>query len=204
MSKVIRSEDYLSWQAPSVMRDHELSQPKMTAEDIENIKQMARREGFNRGYREGKATGEKYMLQKSQAIQQIIHALVAPLSDLDDQVEEELLQLAIAVAKQIVRRELKLDPRQVIAVVREAMAGLPVSSQQVQIHLHAEDAKLLEEAFHYFTEENANIRIVEDPLLQRGECKVASQSSHIDASLDNRMAQIAARILGGERDSDGQ
>ena len=46
-----------------------------------------------------------------------------PFEDLDAVVEDELLQLALALAKQVVRRELRQDPTQVIAIVREAISG---------------------------------------------------------------------------------
>ena len=52
------------------------------------------------------------------------------------EVERELLTLAMALARQIVRRELKTDPTQIIGIIREAIAALPVAAREVRVHLH--------------------------------------------------------------------
>ena len=46
----------------------------------------------------------------------------------------------MALARQIVRRELKTDPTQIIGIIREAIGALPVAARDVRVHLHPEDA----------------------------------------------------------------
>jgi flagellar assembly protein FliH len=45
-------------------------------------------------------------------------------------------------------------------------------------------------------------RIVEDPLITRGGCKVDTEVSHIDATVENRLAAVIATLFGGEREHD--
>ena len=52
----------------------------------------------------------------------------------------------MALARQIVRRELKTDPTQIIGIIREAIAALPVAARDVRVHLHPEDAAVVRAA----------------------------------------------------------
>jgi len=106
-----------------------------------------------------------------------------------------------AVAKQLVRRELKTDPGQVLAVVREAMAALPLAARNVRLHLHPEDATLVREMLTLGDNERG-WQIVEDPVLSRGGCKISSDTSQIDASVERRLHTVIANVLGGQRETD--
>jgi len=45
-------------------------------------------------------------------------------------------------------------------------------------------------------------RIVEEPTLTRGGCRVESEDSRIDATVEARLGALIARALGGEREED--
>ena len=112
-----------------------------------------------------------------------------------------MLYLSTAVAKQIVRREIKTDPGQIIAVVREAISALPVAAREIKLRLHPEDAALVKQSIS-IPEGEQRWRIIDDPVLSRGDCKVETESSRIDATVDQRVAEIAAALFGGEREAD--
>jgi len=213
-SKVISSDSlpaYERWELPEVqgpgvrrarVEEMDASAVKpLTAEQLEQIRREAQREGFETGRKEGLAAAQKEVRATVQRLTQIIHAFSNPLEDVDATVEQELVSLAIAVARQIIRRELKTDPGQVVAVVREALAALPVATRRVTIHLHPEDAALVREALPGGGEET-NWRIVEDALLSRGGCRIQAEHSQIDATVEKRIAAIVAQLLGGERAAD--
>jgi flagellar assembly protein FliH len=44
--------------------------------------------------------------------------------------------------------------------------------------------------------------INEDPLITRGGCKIDTDVSHIDATVENRLAAVIATVFGGERNRD--
>jgi len=200
-----------------------------TAEDIEEIQEQARQESYNEGFSQGRQEGldsgfkegvEQGIAQGTQQgielgmqqiqetanqWQQLISCLAAPLASLDRQVEQELVALAMAVAKHLVRRELKIDPSQVIAVVREAVSVLPVSARDICVLLHPEDKKLIQESLSVDfdgEESDRRWRIIEEPMLTRGGCKIETATSFIDASVEARLAAIIAQVLGGDRQSD--
>ena len=129
----------------------------------------------------------------------ILKLLARPLDALDDAVESELARLALAIGKHLARRELKCEPAQVIALVRESVALLPLSSREVKVHLHPEDAATLRERLAPAVSERA-WTLIEDPTLTRGGCIVRSESSRIDARVESRIAAVAASLFGEERD----
>ena len=207
----IKQEDLQQWDPPSLSQSGGALAKKshgslMTAAQLEQIQKQAYEEGFEQGKKEGFSYGHKEALEEgrkrlqenAERMEQIFHALNAPFKELDEQVERELVALAVAIVKQLVRREIKADPNQILGVVREAIGILPVSSRNVRLVLHPEDAELVREA--YITPEaELGWTIVEDPILARGGCRVLTDTSQIDATLESRLASLIAPLLGSER-----
>jgi flagellar assembly protein FliH len=158
-------------------------------------------EGFNEGTKQGYEESVQSLQEKALHFDKIMEALSQPIKDLDTEVEKELVNLAIGIANQIIRREIKLDPGQVIAAVREARKVLPLSAQKISLHLHPEDAELVRSVLS-LDEMTPPWKITENPLITRGGCKVDTEISHIDATVENRLAAVIATIFGGERERD--
>ncbi len=203
MSRVIRAddlEDCEAWHVPEVGAGGEAQRP-ITARQIEEIQAQARREGFEQGQREGREAGAREFSGRIQLLDQLVATLNHPFEVLDESVEQQLTQLAMIVARQLVRRELKAEPEQVIGVVRDALAALPVSARHVRLSLHPQDAALVREALS-LQQGEASIQIVEDPVQARGGCRVLTENSQIDATVESRLNAIIANTLGGLRSSD--
>jgi len=171
---------------------------------------LQREEAEARGYEAGMAKAQAEMQARIaaldarlQQIDSILQLLGSPLQDLDARVESELTQLALTVGKQLARRELKLDPAQVIAIIRESLGQLPIAAREIRVHLHPEDAATVRERLAAPTNERA-WTIVEDPTLTRGGCIVRSESSQIDARLEARVHAVMMSTLGEERVSERQ
>lgn len=173
----------------------------LTAKKIEEIQQRAYDESYAQGYREGVAAGQRESKAVAERLQRALAALNAPFAELDEQVEQELVALAVAIARQVIRREIKADPGQVVAVVREGIASLPVASRNIRVFLNPDDAAVVREALA-ITEGERAWQILEEPTLTRGGCRVVTDTSQIDATLEARLAGIVTRLMGGERVSD--
>ena len=205
MSRIIRSEeasDCQAWNLPEVQSSGAGGGNRpVTARQLEEIQEQAREEGFRQGLQEGRESGREELLDHARHLEQILNALDKPFEELDDSVEQQLAQLAMLVARQLVRRELKTDPQQVVGVVREALAVLPVAARDVQLVLNPEDAGIVRDALSLREGEQA-IRIVEDPVQSRGGCRVVTSTSQIDATIETRLNSVIAAVLGGQRHSD--
>jgi flagellar assembly protein FliH len=176
-----------------------------TVQELEDVEKRAYEEAFAKGRAEGLAAAEREtrpQLQQLQArverLDAIIGTLARPLQELDAVVEDQLVNLALTVARHLVRRELRIDPSQVIAVIRETVALLPASARDVRVHLHPEDAAVVREKLAAPTGERV-WTIVEDPVMSRGGCRVTTDTAHIDARLETRIGTVVSALLGDER-----
>ncbi|WP_129644821.1 flagellar assembly protein FliH [Peristeroidobacter agariperforans] len=183
--------------------------PGKTVQELEDLEQRTYEEAFAKGQAEGRAQGlaaaEREMRPQIEQLQArvqrldtIINSLARPLDELDPEVEDQLLQLALTIGRHLVRRELRIDPSQVIAIIRETVALLPASARDVRVHLHPEDAAVVREKLAAPVGERA-WTIAEDPVMGRGGCRVTTETAHIDARLDTRIGSVISALLGDER-----
>jgi flagellar assembly protein FliH len=162
----------------------------------------------NRGYEAGIAVARAELQSQIDAMKarvaqldSILKTLARPLEELDTEVEKQLTLLAVTVGKQVLRRELKTDPAQIIGVIRESVARLPAAARDIRVQLHPEDAAVVRENLSSPASDRA-WSIVEDPSMSRGGCLVRTDSSQIDARLDSRLNEIVSAALGDERAPD--
>lgn len=174
----------------------------------EAIARIAREQSEARGYEAGMAKAHAEMQGRiaeleahAQRLDALLQLIARPLQELDAEVEKTLLQLALAVGKQLARRELSIDPAQVIAIIRESLQELPTAAREIRVHLHPEDAAILRERLAAPANERA-WTLVEDPTMARGGCVVRTETSRIDARLESRINTVIANALGDERSPD--
>ena len=203
-----------AWAPPIIDRvseDLELPEapPPPTAQDLESMYEAARAEGHAAGYAQGHALGEREARAAGEARQgeiaaqllSVLEMATRPLETLDGEVENTLVDLAICIARQIIRRELRTHPGEVVAVVREALGQLPMATRERKLYLHPEDIPMVRQALG-LAESEHGWRFEADPLLTRGGCLVETETSYIDASVESRIASVVRDLLGGEREED--
>jgi flagellar assembly protein FliH len=187
------------WSAPSM--DAPPTHGLATVGGLADLQAEAHNEAFAQGLAEGREAGRAEVRAQVERLANMFYDLARPFQVLDEEVERELLTLAMALARQIVRRELKTDPTQIIGIIRDAIAALPVAAREVRVHLHPEDATVVREHLSP-TESERAWSIVEDPVMARGGCQVTTTTSRIDARLEARLGSILSELLGTERQAD--
>ena len=176
-----------------------------TAEELEALHRQAYDEGYQQGMAEGHAAGlargDAEIRVAVTGLENIVRQLAEPLEHVDEAVIDAVGDLAVLIARHLVRRELKANPGEIVGVVRETMRHLPIAPRAARIRLHPEDVELVQNAFA-LRDDTKSWRLEPDPLVTRGGCVVETDSSRIDASVESRLAAIASRMLGGEREGD--
>jgi flagellar assembly protein FliH len=154
-----------------------------TASDIERIHQQAHEQGYQAGYAEGLATSRS----EAAILAGLVRQLDTALTELDQQVAEQLLALSIELARKVVGQSLAVRPEAILDVVKGALAELP--HQHAAIHLNAEDALLVRTQMG---EQLAHVghRILDDALVARGGCIIDAGGSHVDAALSTRWRRV--------------
>jgi flagellar assembly protein FliH len=199
------------WDAPAVAgKTVQGRRAGRTVSELEDVDRRTQQEAYAKGHAAGLAAARAESQQalnqlKTQVanIDKMLGDISQPFKDLDSQVEEQLVQLSLTIARQLVRRELRMDPAQVIAIVRESVALLPAATRDVRVHLHPEDANVVREKLATPSADRA-WTIVEDPVMTRGGCRVTTDTASIDSRLETRIQSIMATILGEERSDAGR
>jgi flagellar assembly protein FliH len=173
----------------------------MTVGQAELIRRQGYEEGFELGRREGQAAGEQELKDQSRRLEQLMQTLTQPFELLDQEVEEGLVALAIAIARHLVRREITTDPNLIVAVVKEAVGSLPCASRMIKLHLHPDDARIIHERVNLPDGQN-RWQIHEDPALSRGGCLVVTETSRVDARVETRLNKVIGAVMCGEREGE--
>ena len=181
--------------------------PTFSAEEIVALREQVRadayaegreaghREGHEAGYAEGKlkgeTTAEKLGREQAEHLASVVMQLEKQIDALDDSVADELLAMALEVARKLVQQVHDVHPEIIVDVIREALGHMPV--QHSAIHLHPDDASL---ARLYAGEQlaHAGHRIHESAALARGDVMLESGGSHLDATLSSRWRRVVETL----------
>ena len=196
MSDESTAKEAARWDVPSISGAD--GGGHVTAGRLQELQKEAYDEAWQSGHADGVAAGMKAVEQRAARFDELLRALSKPFDQLDSSVEKQLVELAIALVKQLFRREIRINPSHVIGVVREAIQQLPIASRNVQLHLHPDDAALVRESLSPAEGEPA-WSIVEDPLVTHGGCRVTTENSQIDATTEARFQAVINATFGDER-----
>ena len=169
-----------------------------TVEQLDDMVLAARDEGFAEGRALGYSDGVAAAQAETLRIRTICRTLQRPLAELEDDVGEQLLALSVAIARAVSRVQLAWDTQALMEVVGEALAAAS-GERALELRLHPGDVSRVELAL-----EGAGVstlpRIIGDPELAPGDVRVHGDVLRLDATLDTRLAGIAAVLAGRARD----
>lgn len=178
--------------------EHHGEPPAEPSESLVGVRDRARQEGFAQGQAEARAI----LAEQSQQLQLALAALREARSCLDDELQQEILLLAKALAQALVAREIDADPSLLAEAVKSAVALLPSTEGPLQLHLHPSDAKLMRRQAAEAEPLGNCWQIVEEPGLARGGCVLKQGSSTLDQSVASRLDSLLSQLLNEEHGSD--
>jgi len=172
-----------------------------TKEQIDHVFQQAQEDGYSAGfqagrsagYQEGRQNAETELKSEIKHIQTILSELDRELHQIDQQVAQDLLTLALNLSKKMITEVLRIRPELVLPIVQEAIRQLPHAAQHPRLHLHPDDALLVS---NHLSDElsQSDWKICKDEKIERGGCRVDAAGSEVDASLSTRWQRILATI----------
>jgi flagellar assembly protein FliH len=184
------------------------SRPGLPVQDAE---QQAYCRGFGDGERKGYELGEQAGLEAAmQKLDSLLlsgHKLLGKLGDLHRQtcrdVEADLVQLALAVARKIVGREVSLDPETVARIIRQALSRVEHAGR-ITIKLNPVDLELLAESKPQLLSglpEAGRAAFEADEGIARGGCLIDTDSGEVDARIE-RQFQVVEEAFRAELDQE--
>ena len=176
--------------------------PAIGEEELEAIREAARQQGYAEGFEAGQASGhasgyeEGMQLGRAEAgdelahLQSIANEFGKAVTEADEAIAGDVLELALHLAKNMVRTAFEVRPELILPVVREAVDYLPTLQQPALLILHPEDALIVRGSIGHELEKTG-WRIVEDGNVARGGCRIDTASNQIDAQIAARWQRLS-------------
>lgn len=192
--------DVASWEfqplggaGTSPLRGHAAA-ASMTTERERRAFERGRQQGFHEGQQEA----QRQKVQHARQLERVLNELRGRFAELESGAADAVLDLAIEIARQVVRREIEIQRDAVLPVVREAVGAIIEQQTHPRVHLHPDDLWLIQADLDtdglY-----QGCRFVPDASIARGGCRVETASSEVDATLATRWRR-ALGALGVDAD----
>jgi len=152
-----------------------------------------RAQGHARGLAEGHAAGLAAVQAQAGELLALAQALPAALQLAQNSVADDLLALALDIARQVLGQALAAEPQAILAVVHELLQAEPSLSGAPQLLLHPDDAALVKELLADDLKA-AGWRVRLDAHIARGGCRVTAHSGERDATVQARWERVSAAL----------
>ncbi len=166
-----------------------------TAEEIEQLHQDAWREGFQLGKEEGLKAGLAASEEERERYVRQLQTLAAELEGgqlrQDEEVAREVLELAMVMARQILRSALTVKPELILDAISEALKTLPALNGHHKIITHPDSAQLVRD---WLAREHGHLswKIAEDVRMEPGDFRFESAYSDLDGSVRSRWLELTS------------
>jgi flagellar assembly protein FliH len=154
------------------------------------------KDAFEKGFAEGRAAA----LQAAQAVvDSMLGKYAASLDQLNKlrreifaSSEQEVIRLALAIARKVIKREIAIDDELILTLVKVALNRIAVQTL-ITIRVNPKDYDFIQRhqaALPGAGPLNETMKLVEDPLIDRGGCLIETESGTIDARIEEQLREI--------------
>jgi flagellar assembly protein FliH len=170
--------------------------------ELQQLKEQAHQEGYEAGLLQAESEAKKQLeidqqslQQKSELIENLIGQLKNRVEKVDLEVENEIVTLIKLFVKQIIKREIQLDPTHLISLLRDAIQVLPMSiNQNIIVDMHPHEAEVVGDVLH-IDSENGTWKIKANPTLESGAMRLTMGDSTIDASVEKQIQYLISQAF---------
>ncbi|MBP6646383.1 MAG: flagellar assembly protein FliH [Burkholderiaceae bacterium] len=168
---------------------------------LESASQTAFERGLAQGRAEANAEAQRLLQAFAQAqgqetaerLNAVVLAAQESLQEAEQTIAQGVLDLACAVARQVVRHELTVDPTAVRHVIKEALDMVLTDGKAATVRLNPQDMGMLQESLQVMFAGSA-MNLIADVSIQPGGCKVESAGAVIDGSLSKRWERAVSAL----------
>lgn len=156
------------------------------------------RDAFAKGFAQGERAGLEAAAKRGDAMLRRLTQTLDDMTSLRVQMirdtEQQMVSLALAVARRVIHREVSLDRDLLIAIARVALDRLGEDAK-VAVHLNPEDYAVTASA-RTAQWEGTHVSVVADARVPRGGCRIESGFGALDAGVDAQIEELAHALLG--------
>jgi flagellar assembly protein FliH len=153
--------------------------------------------GYQAGYEQGRAQGFEQGQAEAHSEAAQLAALAetfkAALDNVQHELSETIVALALDIAQQVVRQHVQHDPTALLAAAREVMATEPALVGAPALIVSPADLPVVEA---YLLEElqTRGWTVRTDPAIERGGCRAVSTTGEVDAGIGTRWERVTAAL----------
>ena len=159
----------------------------------EEARQTGYQDGFSMGQEKGREEARDYIVQARQILELAKEDSLTYLAE----AERTILELAMEIAKKIIKKELEQDNDQFLQVVKTAIKEAR-EAKEVQLRINPDCYELLvshkEELQAVFPNDTRFYIIPDEELVDRA-CVIESSAGRIDASVDSQLSEIKRKLF---------
>jgi len=152
-----------------------------------------REQGHAQGLAEGRAAGLAAVQAQAAQLQALARTLPAALQLAQGSVADDLLALALDIARQVLGQALAAQPQAILAVVHELLQAEPSLCGAPLLLLHPDDAALVRELLADDLKASG-WRVRHDAQIERGGCRVTAHNGERDATVQARWERVSAAL----------
>ena len=167
-------------------------------ERVSLLEREAYEKGFAQGEKDGIELGEKKAIKVTENIENLFTELGRLKKEMIRQYEREILEVIFAIARKIIRRQLKSDEKAVRETILEAV-HLATKKSEIILRVNPEDFDFVERLRpELFTEfkELKSITVTSDPSIARGGCFIETPYGDVDARIETQLEKIYHSLEG--------
>lgn len=160
--------------------------------EADAIRRQAREEGLQ----EGRATGRQEYDEKMTGIQGVVDDINWERQEFFTRAEPELVRLSVAVAEQILTRQLTIDPELIVEIARAQMQRIR-ERETLTLRANPHDVPLLMEAQEYLlsqTEGMRRLNLVEDRRVEHGGLIIEGDNGALDARISTQLEAVRSAL----------
>lgn len=159
---------------------------------VERESQQREQQAFAAGYRKGEAAGREQAITRLDPVVEQFARTVNELSQMRRKLrrdaEQDVVKLALAIARRILHREMSLDRESILGVVKAAFEKLE-GREVDRVHVSPEDAEVVKKHLEN-TGRPGSIEVLADQRLGRGAVVFETARGKLDASVDTQLEEI--------------
>ena len=170
--------------------------PKLTAEEIQAVIDKAYAEGHDSGFKEGYSKGRALALTENadekQTLEKLVHTFSSAIAAKNIEICDDVLNLSLAIAKSMIRSEIKIKPDVIKAIIGEATKKF-IDASELKLTVHPDDAVIVRQ---YLQNEfsSKQWQLLENSEIDRGGCVVETAHNAVDASNPVRWKAITESL----------
>ncbi|MBI4979015.1 MAG: flagellar assembly protein FliH [Spirochaetes bacterium] len=168
--------------------------------EAETVRDTAQREGYQKGYEEGfnKAFEEgKIEIQRMiSKLEKILGETINKRNEIIDNSETQLIEIAILIAKRVVKMITERDKGVVVRNIQEALRKVK-GRAKVTIRVNIDDLEIAarhKDEFYQMLDKIEGVTVLEDPNVDVGGCIIETDFGDIDARISTQMNEIETAI----------